>query len=72
MNSLTPAIVTAAVPSLLIIAALLLNFTGLRDLRTELTTQIGELRREMNARFDAVDAELRYFHGQTGSLSGRI
>jgi hypothetical protein len=26
----------------------------------------------MNVRFDRVDAELRYFHGVTGKLDGRI
>ncbi len=57
--------------------------TELKELRSEMKTQIGELRAEMksdivelrsemNARFDRVDAELRYFHGLTGKLEGRI
>jgi hypothetical protein len=31
-----------------------------------------ELRIGMNSRFNAIEAELRYFHGVTGKLEGRI
>ena len=40
----------------------------MKDIRGE----IRDLRTEMNRRFDEVDAELRYFHGVTGELKGRI
>jgi len=69
MNStLVPAILTAAVPTLLIALGIILNRSDVHGVRGE----IAELRREMLARFDSVDAELRFFHGETGKLAGRI
>lgn len=47
----------------------------IKDVRSEIKDvrgEIKELRGEMNVRFNAVDAELRYFHGLTGKLDGRI
>ncbi len=37
------------------------------SLRSSVQSEIKELRSEMNRRFDAVDAELRYFHGKIGA-----
>ena len=42
------------------------------SVRSDLRGEIRELRGEMNRRFDAVDAELHYFHGFTGKLDGRV
>jgi len=55
----------------------------MKELRSELRAEVGVLRSEMNARFDRmdaemnsrfdrIDAELRYFHGVTGKLEGRV
>ncbi len=41
-------------------------------LRGEMRSEFRESRLEMNRRFDAVDAELRYFHGFTGKLDARV
>ena len=42
------------------------------SLRSSLLSEIKELRSEMNRRFDAVDAELRYFHGKIGAHEARL
>ncbi len=72
-------VVNVGVPTLMILAGILLNRAEVKELRSEGLSQIKELRSEMNvlrsemnARFNAVDAELRYFHGYTGKLEGRI
>jgi hypothetical protein len=65
-------VVNVGLPTLMILAGILLNRAEVKELRTEVLSQIKELRSEMNARFNAVDAELRYFHGYTGKLEGRI
>ena len=70
---------TIGIPVFVILAGILFNRSDLKDLRSELKGEIKEmrgeiknLRDEVNRRFDAVDAELRYFHGTTGKLEGRI
>ena len=76
-------ILTIGIPVFAILAGILFNRSDLKDLRSELKGEIREeikaLRDEMNRRFDAVDrrfdavdAVLRYFHGTTGRLEGRI
>lgn len=42
------------------------------SLRTQMRSEFQDLRSEINRRFDAVDAELRFFHGFTGKLDGRV
>ena len=59
---------TIGVPLAAILAGILLNRADVKELRGE----IKDLRGEMLRRFDAIDAELRYFHGVTGKLEGRI
>jgi predicted nuclease with TOPRIM domain len=44
----------------------------IHGLRVEMRTENQELRSEMRARFDLVDAELRYFHGTFGKLEARV
>jgi hypothetical protein len=56
------------VPLVTILAGLFFNNAEIKELRGELK----DLRLEMNRRFDDIDAELRYFHGVTGELKGRI
>ena len=41
-------------------------------LRSEMHSEFRDLRAEINRRFDAVDAELRFFHGFTGKLDARV
>jgi hypothetical protein len=76
-------VLIVSVPLIAILAGLFFNRTDMNNLRSdskadslslrnELKSEIKELRSEMNARFDRVDAELRYFHGVTGKLDGRI
>ena len=72
-------VIIVGVPLLAILAGILFNrsdIQGLRNeisgLRSEFKADIRDLRSEMNSRFDRVDAELRYFHGVTGKLDGRI
>ena len=38
----------------------------------EVRGKIKSLREDVNRRFDAVDAELRYFYGTIGKLEGRV
>ena len=40
--------------------------TGVRQDITAVRQEVQELRSEMNGRFNAIDAELRYFHGFMG------
>ena len=42
------------------------------SLRSSVQSEIRDLRSEMNRRFDAVDAELRYFHGKIGAHEARL
>lgn len=49
------------IPSILVILSWLSNRQDFRDLSAR-----------MDKRFDTVDAELRYFHGKTGELDGRM
>jgi hypothetical protein len=68
-------VMIVGLPLVVILAGILLNRAEVRELRGEmkdLRGEIRELRSEMNSRFNAVDAELRYFHGYAGKLEGRI
>ncbi len=67
------------IPVFAILAGILFHRSDLKDLRSEWKGKTKALRDEMNRRFDdvirrfdAIDAELRYFHGTTGRLEGRI
>ena len=42
------------------------------SLRSSFQSEIRDLRSEMNRRFDAVDAKLRYFHGKIGAHEARL
>ena len=42
------------------------------SLRSEMRFEFRDLSGEMNRRFDAVDAELRFFLGFTGKVDGRV
>ena len=70
---------TIGIPVFAILAGILVNRSDLQDLRSErkrkmkeLRGDIRNLRENVTRRFDAVDAELRYGHGTTGRLEGRI
>ena len=74
---------TIGIPVLAILAGILLNRSDVKELRNEMRSEmaslrssvqseIKELRSEMNRRFDAVDAELRYFHGKIGAHEARL
>lgn len=63
------------IPSLLVLIGMLLNFSAIRNLRTELT---GRAERTDN-RLDSIDVaisrvneHLIAFYGETGRLSGRL
>ena len=45
---------------------------GIDKIGDGLRSEMRELRAEMSRRFDAVDAELRYFHGSIGKLDARV
>jgi hypothetical protein len=67
-------LVIVGVPLIAILAGILLNRSEVKDLRSEVVSQIKELRiemnvlrSEMNARFNAIDAGLRYFMGTQAS-----
>ena len=74
---------TIGIPVLAILAGILLNRSDVKELRNEMRSELGslrssfqseirDLRSEMNRRFDAVDAELRYFHGKIGAHEARL
>ncbi len=76
-------IFTIGIPVLAILAGILLNRSDVKELRNEMRSELAslrssfqseikELRSEMNRRFDAVDAELRYFHGKIGAHEARL
>ena len=76
-------IFTIGIPVLAILAGILLNRSDVKELRNEMRSELGslrnsfqseirDLRSEMNRRFDAVDAELRYFHGKIGAHEARL
>ena len=64
-------VVIVGIPLLAILAGILFNRSDSKDIRSEIKdvrSEIKDLRSEMRARFDMVDAELRYFHGAIGKL----
>ena len=79
-------VVIVGIPLVVILAGILFNRNDFNKLRDDLRSDIKEVRSEMKdvrsemnefrtevrARFDIVDAELRYFHGFTGKLEGRV
>jgi hypothetical protein len=72
-------VIIVGIPLLAILAGILFNRNDFTKLRDDLKSDIKDVRSEMKdfrtevrARFDMVDAELRYFHGATGKLEGRV
>jgi hypothetical protein len=70
---------TVGVPLLAILAGILLNRGDVNALRAEMRGELKDVRGEMRdmrlemlRRFDAIDAELRYFHGTLGKLDARV
>jgi len=65
-------VLIVSVPLVTILAGFFFNNAAIKELRGEMRTELRDFRLEMNRRFDEIDAELRYFHGVTGELKGRI
>jgi GTPase len=70
---------TIGIPVLVILIANFVNRSELKDFRAEMNAKFDKvddrferMQAQMDRRFDAIDAELRYFHGVTGKLDGRI
>ncbi len=59
---------TIGVPLVAILAGILLNRAEVRELRAEMLRRFDSI----DARFNTIDAELRFFHGVTGKLEGRV
>jgi hypothetical protein len=59
-------------PALAILAGIFLSRSDIEELRSEMRSETKEVRSEMRARFDLVDAGLRYFHGSVGKLEARM
>ncbi len=71
--------ITIGIPVIAILLGILFNRNDVRRLEDKMDQKfekvhagIRDLRAEMNSRFNAIEAELRYFHGVTGKLDGRI
>ena len=72
-------VVVVGIPLLAILAGILFNRTDMNGFRTEMRSEIGNLRTEMNGRFnkveshlDRIDADLRQFYHLTGKLEARM
>jgi len=65
-------VLIVSVPLITILAGLFFNRSEMQALRAEMRIEIKDLRAEINARFDRVDAELRYFHGVMGKHEARL
>jgi len=72
-------VIIVGIPLLAILAGILFGRNDIKELRSEMRSEIQSLRSEMisgfnrvDSRFDRVDADLRQFHFITGKLEGRM